>query len=73
MHAADAPPIKTAATRAKNCNFMRQLLKGGDVPVLQKGRGGLGQDKPWQPQQRYHRRGTLQASPPLQDEILNTP
>ena len=70
MHAADDTPGKTAATRGWHCDFMRQLWH---VPVKQQGRGGTGRDKPLQPQQGYGQKEVLQATPPMHDQIQNTP
>ena len=47
--------------------------RGGGIPVQQQGRGGTGRDKPWQLQQGYDQKEMLQATPPMHDQIQNTP
>ena len=46
--------------------------KEGDVPVQQQGRGGTGQDKPWQPQQGYDQKEMLQPTPSMHDRTQDT-
>ena len=62
-----------ARTLRQETSIGTSCAMGGGVPLQQQGRGGTGRDKPWQPQQGYGQKETLQATPPMHDETQNMP